>query len=110
MRRMDALPEIVTQNLAAIRALCEKHHVKQLILFGSAVKGEFRPGQSDIDFVVGFLPDAEGRGFHHPYFLLETDLRDLLHLDVDLVEPGTIRNPYVAESIRRAQLAIYDAA
>jgi uncharacterized protein len=110
MRTMHALPEIVTAHLDEVRALCEKYSVKRLILFGSAVKGEFRPGQSDIDFLVEFLPGASGRGFAHPYFQLETALHELLGLEVDLIEPSAISNPYVAESIRRAQLAIYDAA
>jgi predicted nucleotidyltransferase len=107
---MHALPEIVTEHLDEVRALCETYSVKRLVLFGSAAKGTYRPDESDIDFLVEFLPEASGKGFAHPFFSLAEDLRDLLRVEVDLVEPGAIRNPYIAESIRRAQLAIYDAA
>ena len=110
MRPMDALPEIVREKLDDVRALCEKHHVKRLVLFGSAVKGSFDPGRSDIDFLVEFLPDAPGKGFDHSHFVLRDELERLFRREVDLVEPGAITNPYVAESIRRDQLAIYDAA
>jgi predicted nucleotidyltransferase len=110
MGAVDALPEIVTAHLDEVRALCEKYSVKRLTIFGSAVKGTFDPEKSDVDFLVEFFPDAPGAGFKHPYFALGRELRSLLGLEVDLVEVGTIQNPYIAESIRRAQLAIYDAA
>jgi len=46
-----ALPE------AAIAEICQRHQVKELCLFGSAARGEMRP-ESDIDFLVDFLPGA----------------------------------------------------
>jgi len=42
---------------AAIADICRRHQVKELCLFGSAARGDMRP-ESDIDFLVDFLPDA----------------------------------------------------
>jgi predicted nucleotidyltransferase len=49
MRRMTALPALITDHLAEVRTLCEKYSVKRLTLFGSAVKGTFDPEKSDLD-------------------------------------------------------------
>jgi uncharacterized protein len=40
-----------------IAEICRRYGVKELSLFGSAVRGEMRP-DSDIDLLVDFLPDA----------------------------------------------------
>lgn len=42
---------------AEIADICRRHQVRELSLFGSAVRGEMRP-DSDIDFLVDFLPGA----------------------------------------------------
>jgi uncharacterized protein len=40
-----------------IAEICRRHQVRELWLFGSAARGELRP-DSDIDFLVDFLPGA----------------------------------------------------
>ena len=42
---------------AEIVALCRRHQVRELSLFGSAACGEMRP-DSDVDLLVDFLPGA----------------------------------------------------
>ena len=42
---------------AEIVEICRRHHVRELSLFGSAARGDMRP-DSDVDFLVDFLPDA----------------------------------------------------
>jgi len=110
MRGMDALPEIVTDHLDEVRALCEKYSVKKLTIFGSAVKGTFDRETSDLDFIVELFPYgdpiAEGRAYLDLWEALET----LFGRPVDLVSLAEIKNPYVAASIRRDQLQLYDAA
>jgi hypothetical protein len=39
----------------AIAAFCERHHIRKLALFGSVLRGDFRP-DSDIDVLVEFEP------------------------------------------------------
>jgi len=41
----------------ALAALCRRHHIRRLSLFGSVLKGTDRP-DSDIDFLVEFESDA----------------------------------------------------
>jgi hypothetical protein len=41
----------------ALAALCRRHRVQRLSLFGSTLKGTARP-DSDIDLLVEFEPDA----------------------------------------------------
>lgn len=45
----------------ALEAMCRRHGVRRLELFGSAVSGTFRCGESDLDFLVEFQRrDAPG--------------------------------------------------
>lgn len=104
MRAMDALP-----RLPEIRALCEKHRVKSLHVFGSVAKGTFDERTSDIDFVVEFLPDAPRNGFGGAYFSLLADLSDLLGREVDLVERPAIKNPYFRQVLDLTQRVIYES-
>jgi uncharacterized protein len=49
----------MAQNLfpdqAALAALCRRHHIRRLSLFGSTLKGTARP-DSDVDLLVEFEP------------------------------------------------------
>jgi uncharacterized protein len=103
---MEALPEIVTEHLAEVRALCEKYRVKRLAIFGSAVKGTFDPATSDLDFVVEFHDDVRG---WHEYFDLKFALRDLFERDIDLVEWQAVVNPYFREVLGLTQRDLYAA-
>jgi predicted nucleotidyltransferase len=109
MHRMDALPEIVTEHLAEVRALCEKYSVRKLTIFGSAVKGTFDPEKSDLDFVVEFEwhPDPSERG--RRWLELWDELKDLFGRNIDLLVASTIENPFFAEAIRLAHLDLYAA-
>jgi predicted nucleotidyltransferase len=40
----------------AIAELCRKHSVQKLFAFGSAIRDDFRPGESDVDHLVEFAP------------------------------------------------------
>jgi uncharacterized protein len=110
MRPMDALPEIVREKLPEVRALCEKYGVKRLTLFGSAVKGTFDPERSDLDFVVELFPHADPIVEGRAYIDLQDALEVLFARRIDLVNMDGIKNPYVAASIRRDQLHLYEAA
>ena len=109
MTAMEALPEIVTEHLAEVRALCEKYGVKKLGIFGSAVKGTFDPETSDLDFVVEFFP-REPTGFKDVYFGLSRALEDLFQRNVDLVERKAVRNPYFLKVLELSEQQLYVAA
>lgn len=102
---------LIAQNLCELRALCVRHRVKSLSLFGSAATDAFRPGRSDLDFLVEFEAQPR-RGFEDVYFLLADDLERLFGCAVDLVERQVIdrsSNPYRRESIYSSLVSLYAA-
>jgi predicted nucleotidyltransferase len=42
---------------AALKSVCRRHHIRQLSLFGSTLKGTDRP-DSDVDLLVEFEPGS----------------------------------------------------
>jgi uncharacterized protein len=73
MERTHIFPELVS-------AFCQKHHIRRLALFGSFVRDDFGP-ESDIDILVEF---EEGHTPGLDFFLMESELSDLLGRKVDL--------------------------
>ena len=77
---------LIKRNMAQIIALCEKHKVMQLYVFGSVLTKRFNKN-SDIDFTVVFDRDALPlQVYGDNYFEFKFALEDLLKRDVDLVE------------------------
>src|ERR1035441_7127422 len=68
--------------------ICRRYQIKELSLFGSAVRGEMRP-DSDIDLLVEFMPDANVSLFGH--FDAEEELSRLVGKKVDLVSKTALR-------------------
>ena len=69
----------------ALRALCRRHGVARLEVFGSAARGtDFESGRSDIDLLVVFGPEA--RDELGAYMDFKEALEELLGHPVDLVE------------------------
>lgn len=67
-----------------IRAICRRHRVAELALFGSMLRDDFGP-ESDVDFLVRFEPGAERPWMGH-FQALEEDLSTLLGRPVDVVD------------------------
>lgn len=65
-----------------IADFCSRWKIKQLAVFGSAVRGGLGP-DSDIDLLVTFTPEADWSMFDH--YRMENELAELLARDVDLV-------------------------
>ena len=91
----------IARHRTAIMVLCQRYHVAQLEIFGSAARGDdFQPARSDVDFLVTFEPEAR---FDMAAFLdLKEALEGLLGRPVDLVD-----RPAVEASrnyIRRARI------
>ena len=74
---------------ARLAALCARYRVGELLLFGSAVRGEMRP-DSDIDLLVDFLPGADIDLVDYAGLML--DLSDLLGRKVDLVSKNGLKS------------------
>jgi uncharacterized protein len=97
----------VEDKRAEVAALCEKHGVKRLDLFGSAAGGGFDPEASELDFVVSFEERDPPRLFDR-YFGLEEGLEDLFGRKVDLVMEGTLRkSPRFARGVEGSRASLY---
>lgn len=90
-----------------INALCRRHHVRRLDLFGSTARGKAVAG-SDYDFLVEFKPLPAG-GYTDAYFGLLEDLQSLLEAPVELLVERAIRNPYLLRSVQDRREAVYAA-
>ena len=71
--------EIDTEALAE---LCKRYHVRELSLFGSVLRDDFRD-DSDVDVLVEFEPEARIGLFR--YFDLQSELEGLFCRKIDLV-------------------------
>jgi hypothetical protein len=102
-----ALP-LTKPQLAVITAACSQHHVARLYLFGSLLRPDYRPGQSDIDLLVEFQP-LEPTELVDAYFGLEEQLTGSLGTPVDLVMATARRNPIVQADIDATKQLVYAA-
>jgi predicted nucleotidyltransferase len=86
--------------------LCQKNNVEELFAFGSATRGDYRPGESDIDLLVEFAPIG-GHAKFHAYFEMLSELQEMLGPKVDLVMSGAVRNDVIAREIEKTKRKIY---
>ncbi len=99
---------LIMQHRPGISAICRRHHIRRLEVFGSAARAEdFVPASSDADFLVEFAPEAHA-GLAE-FFGAKTELEALLGRGVDLVEPAAVRNPYLLAGINGSRELVYEA-
>jgi len=91
-----------------IAAACARHGVVRLDAFGSALREDFRPDESDLDLLVEFAP-MEPYARVDAYFGLLEELRAALGLQIDLVMVGAVKNRYIARDIERTKRLLYAA-
>ena len=90
---MLTLDELRREKKAEILRLAGMHGCRNVRVFGSVATGESKPG-SDVDFLVDL---DHGRGLLDLGSLL-SELHELLGVDVDLVESGSI-HPYIRDRV-----------
>lgn len=119
------LPTFLEECLPQIREACRKFYVQRLYLYGSAVTDDFRPEESDLDFLVDFLPEARkhyhGSSKHHLYgtpdgpqypanyralaFALRELLPDCSRIDIGTY--GCIDNEYFKKAVDAHKVELY---
>mgnify|MGYP001193549868 CR=1 FL=1 len=102
------MTDILENKRQAIVQACRRHGVIRLDAFGSALRDDFRPDESDLDLLVEFGP-MEPYARVDAYFGLLEELRVLLGSKIDLVIAGAIKNPYIASDIERTRRMLYAA-
>ncbi len=98
--------ELINQNIKQIRALCAKHSVEVLSVFGSMASGA-ATADSDVDLLVTF-GEVVVEQYADNYYDLTVSLENLLGRKVDLITEKTITNPYLLNSINRNKVSIYE--
>ena len=92
-----------------VAALCRKWRIRELALFGSVLRDEFRT-DSDIDVLVDFEPGAPWT--LSSWLSIRDELASLLGRPVDLVEKGAIEqspNPFLKRHILTHMESVYVA-
>lgn len=98
---------LLEENTAAIKTLCEKHKVAKLYAFGSVLTSAFND-ESDVDFLVEFhIQDIDK--YVTNFFTLKEELETLFNREVDLIEYRSISNPYFKEEIDETKSLLYES-
>jgi uncharacterized protein len=100
------MPARIPIDREAIAEFCRRHHVRELALFGSVLRDDFRP-DSDIDVLVEFETDAVV-GLNE-YLDMQDELASLFSRQVDLVRRRAIKNPYRRREILGTAETLYAA-
>ena len=91
----------------ALQALAQRHHIRRLVLFGSAARGELK-ADSDIDLMVEFesdeVPSLGGMVEIQEAFSALFDGRR-----VDIATPSILANPYRRQAIEKNMEELYAA-
>lgn len=89
----------------AIAEICKRYRVRELSVFGSAVRDDFTD-QSDIDLLVEFMPDAK-IGFIE-FAGMQIEISELLGRKVDLVSKNGL-NPVIRDEVLGSSKVFYAA-
>jgi predicted nucleotidyltransferase len=89
-----------------IAQFCRSWQIKELSIFGSALREDFRP-DSDVDVLVAF--DEKARWSLFDLMRAERELEQIFGREVDLVEKKAVRNPFRRQHILSHHEVIYAA-
>lgn len=90
-------PEVLT-------VFCKKWRIRELSLFGSALRDDFGP-ESDLDFLVSFDPESKWDLFD--IVDMKDELEKRFGRSVDFVEKEALRNPWRKREILKTHQVIY---
>jgi uncharacterized protein len=97
---------LIDANKDRLFEICEKHNVKELYLFGSALTEGFKES-SDLDLLIQFY-EVDLMDYFDNYMDLKEELEQLFDRPVDLVENQAIRNPVFRQVVDRDKQLIYE--
>ena len=100
-----ALNQNISLQNPFISDLCRRYHVRELSIFGSALRDDFDL-ESDIDLLVDFMPEAQIG--YLTLLRMQREFSTLLNRRVDLVPKGGLKPKIRKEIISQAQV-IYAA-
>ena len=83
----------IYQYKEKIKAICDSLSIRRLDMVGSATRDDFDAEKSDIDVWSNSKAPR--------YFELKEKLEVLLKKQVDVIQQGAVKNPYVKKTIER---------
>jgi predicted nucleotidyltransferase len=109
--------KLLIENKASIEALCKKHFIQALYVFGSAASNNLK-STSDIDLLYTFdygsfnpQKDSVHQLPFDPFlkqFYLKTELEELLKRKIDLIELKKFENPIFQRQVDSTKILIYN--
>ncbi len=94
---------------AKIAKFCKRWNVSEFAIFGSALRGDFRP-DSDVDVMVSFAPKAQVTLFDMVH--MQEELKTIFGREVDLVSKqgvlssrNYLRRKYILDSAQVVHVA-----
>ncbi len=99
--------DILESRKTELAGLCVKYGVRRLDVFGSAARGDFTAGKSDIDLIADFRD--RGPGYADRYFSFAEELEALLNVRIDLLTERHFSNPYFRQSVAESLQTVYAA-
>ena len=100
------MPNVIDRHRNEVAALCRSAGARRLHAFGSALRTDFDPATSDLDFMVEFdnVPPAQ---YADAYFALKEGLEALFGRTVDLVTESNLANPYFRDRVTAERRIVY---
>ncbi|MBI2799854.1 MAG: nucleotidyltransferase domain-containing protein [Gammaproteobacteria bacterium] len=97
---------VVKKDLEKVAERCRRVGALRLDIFGSAVRPDFDPTTSDLDFLVQFedLPPAR---YADAYFILKESLEALFGRQIDLITEASLENPYFRARVQAERQTVY---
>lgn len=89
-----------------LTAICKKHFVTNLFLFGSAVTDSFK-SSSDLDFAVLFSKKLTPLEHGDAFFSLKDDLEDLFAREIDLISYRSVKNAIFKRELDETKIELY---
>ena len=90
--------------LAEVEDFSRRWKITEFSLFGSVLREDFGPG-SDVDVLVSFEENATWSLFD--LVEVKAELGEIFGREVDLVEKGSLRNPFRRHAIMSGREVIY---
>ena len=89
---------LLTQKQSEVADLCRSAGARRLDVFGSAVRADFDPLHSDLDFLVEF-DDVPPSAYAQAFFNLKAGLEALFKRPVDLLTASSLNNPFFRQRV-----------
>lgn len=101
---------LIDNNIESLKEICNKNHVAELYIFGSALSNDFSD-QSDLDFAYVLKDGLNPIEYGDAFFGLLEDLENLFDRKIDLVSYRVVKNPIFKQELDNTKVALYiDAA